>query len=88
MRRATHESDERVTCKIARAMARIGSKFDARTNDGCDGETMDTQGGWTRLDELRLDGLTSDDGERRGADAQRWGMDAEHDELLAKTSAQ
>jgi hypothetical protein len=29
---------------------------------------MDTQGGWTRLDELRLDGLTSDDGERRGTD--------------------
>jgi hypothetical protein len=37
------------------------------------------------LDELRLDGLTSDDGERWGADARRWGMDAEHDKLLAKT---
>jgi hypothetical protein len=38
------------------------------------------------LDELRLDGLTLDDSERRGADARHWGMDAEHDELLAKTS--
>jgi hypothetical protein len=42
MRRATHESDERVACKIARAMARIGSKFDARTNDGA------MAGLWTR----------------------------------------
>jgi hypothetical protein len=39
------------------------------------------------VDELHLDGLTSDNSERRGADAWRLGMDAEHDELLAKTSA-